>query len=763
MKKTVIFRMIAAALAAILALAPSSALAGDSGAPAITGEISRQVSVLSDGIVRTHVTTAADSVYKTEDINVVSIDLSNRAIHFDVSYPDDNAAKLETTNAAVTRFAAEHGDLDPVIAFNADMWMVDYAQARVLGEGVTYMGYGDPVVKKKFPISRSFNIVEGEIYSTETIPQETPFSGVSMSFGITDDYVPILGNPSADLTLSGLDFSTHADGINRLPANNALIVYTDRVMGDVTDFALDDAYELVVDAGYDYTAAHGASITGTVTAAYGPDDADNPGPITDCQFVLTARGDRVADLEKFAVGDEITLDIAIVDLLGDDERWQRVENCVGGNFPLAVNGVPTTPLPLLDATYPATVIASDREGNLVFITMDGRQPGYSEGLHTYSSDQLMRDLDLYNALLLDGGGSTSIVVKDGEGGYTTVNRPSDGQDRAVNNSVIISLGSPRAAQGELELSTGSGIDADPVALAFDSRPTVAALVGSLNECSARYLGGDLKLTAGNLSVNDPFAYVDYSKIKTKINAEDYKYAALVYRLPETNSVSVATTEIFFNTNGAGARGGQSVTATVRATGRYETATFYAGSLTGWKGVVSSLRLDFFTSAAQGDTLLVHAIVFGRTQSEARFAAKAFTDVLNAPPVSTVTFVMNGHGGEIAPLSVPRGEAPERPADPAEDGWVFGGWYTSSTFATPYDFTKTLTGNVRVYAKWTQASDLPGDANGDGALNARDVRLIMRYIVGWRDDGVIEANLDYDGNGRVSARDVLGVMLAILSA
>ena len=125
--------------------------------------------------------------------------------------------------------------------------------------------------------------------------------------------------------------------------------------------------------------------------------------------------------------------------------------------------------------------------------------------------------------------------------------------------------------------------------------------------------------------------------------------------------------------------------------------------------------------------------------------------------------MNGHGGEIAPLSVPRGEAPERPADPAEDGWVFGGWYTSSTFATPYDFTKTLTGNVRVYAKWTQASDLPGDANGDGALNARDVRLIMRYIVGWRDDGVIEANLDYDGNGRVSARDVLGVMLAILSA
>ena len=163
-------------------------------------------------------------------------------------------------------------------------------------------------------------------------------------------------------------------------------------------------------------------------------------------------------------------------------------------------------------------------------------------------------------------------------------------------------------------------------------------------------------------------------------------------------------------------------------------------------------------------MLVHAITFGRTQSEARAAAKVFTDVLNAPEVSTVTFVMNGHGEQIEPLSVPRGETPTRPDDPSEEGWIFGGWYTTSKLVTPYDFTKTLTGNVRVYALWSEApsSDIPGDVDGDGRVNARDVLLGMRYIVGWRDAEIIEANLDIDSNGAFSARDILGIMLIIVN-
>lgn len=761
--------LVLAVITALSALVLSaSATAGE--APVLTGETAsaRESWTLADGVVRTHIKTPSGSIYKQQDINVVEIDLSKRSIHFDVSYPQNNAAMLETTNAAVTRFAAEHAELTPVVAFNADMWMVDYAQARILGSGVSYLGYSDPVVKKQFPISRSFNIVDGEIYTSETIPQETPFSGVSMSFGVTDDYVPVMGNPSLDITISSSRGTTFADGLNRLPANNALIMYSDRVMGAVTDFALDDAYEIVVECGEDYTPAHGASITGTVAAIYRPSDAANPGPITNTQFVLTARGDRVSDLAGFAVGDELTVDMTVVDLLGDDARWQRVINCVGGNFALAVNGTPTTPLPLLNQTYPATIIGSDRNGKLMFVTIDGRQPGYSDGLEMYGSDQLMRDLGFYNALLLDGGGSTSVVVADPDGGFVTVNRPSDTDgagnhvDRAVNDSVIISVGPDRSAQGEIDPATGAGFNADPVELRFDSRSKVQALVGDANEAQQRFLNGELKLKASGLATNDPFVYVRYSNIRTKLSAGTYKAAALVYRIPLTASRSNFSTEIFFNTNGQGARAGQSVTAATVRSGKYESAVFNAASLTGWTGTVSSLRLDFFALASEGDEMDVYAIVLAENASQARSRAKAIADGLNAPPTTTVTFEMNGHGTQIAPQTVPRGESPVRPDDPFEAGWIFEGWYVSSAMLSRYNFDTVPTKDMKLWAKWIEDSGLAGDADGDGNLNAADVIIIMRYLVGWRDEGVILAHFDYNGDSKINNRDVIMLMLSIVN-
>ena len=758
--------MLSALLAAMLVSSSLAlgAFASAGEAPPVTGEIAsaRESWVLADGVVRTHIVTPPESICKQQDINVVEIDLSKRAIHFDVSYPNDNAAKLETTNDAITRFAAEHDELTPVIAFNADMWMVDYAQARILGGGVTYMGYSDPVVKKQFPISRSFNIVDGEVYTSETIPQETPFSGVSMSFGVTDDYVPVMGNPSLDISISSEHGTICADGLNRLPANDALIMYSDRVMGQVTDFALDDAYEIVVECGEDYTPAHGASIAGTVAAIYGPTDEANPGPLTNTQFVLTARGERVDDLRPFAVGDTLTVDMTIVDLLGDNARWRRVTNCVGGNFALAVNGNPTTPLPLLNATYPATIIGSDANGKLMFVTIDGRQPGYSDGLEMYGSDQLMRDLGFYNALLLDGGGSTSIVVADPEGGYTTVNRPSDGQDRAVNDSVIISLGPERAAQGEVDIELGSGYDTDPIELRFGTRSAVQSLIGDANEAQVRFSNGELKLTASNLSLNDPFVYVRYSNIRTKLSADEYKVAALVYRIPQSASRSGYTSEMFFNTNGQGATAGQSVNTRVRRSGRYEFALFNASSLTGWKGTITSLRLDFFTDASEGDEMYVAAVVLGRSESEARSKAKAIADGLNAPETTTVKFDMNGHGEQIAPQTVARGDTPERPADPSEPGYIFKGWFISSAMLTEYGFDTVPTKDMTLWAKWVEDDGIAGDVDGDGSLNALDVFKAMRYLVGWEDERIIVSRLDFDRNGRVNNRDVIEMILAIVN-
>ena len=66
---------------------------------------------------------------------------------------------------------------------------------------------------------------------------------------------------------------------------------------------------------------------------------------------------------------------------------------------------------------------------------------------------------------------------------------------------------------------------------------------------------------------------------------------------------------------------------------------------------------------------------------------------------TVSFEVNG-GSAVAAQSVVKGEKVVRPADPSKSGNAFDGWFEDATCTVPYDFDKTVTGNVTLYAKWT---------------------------------------------------------------
>jgi exopolysaccharide biosynthesis protein len=65
--------------------------------------------------------------------------------------------------------------------------------------------------------------------------------------------------------------------------------------------------------------------------------------------------------------------------------------------------------------------------------VDGRQPDYSIGMHFADLQRLAERLQLTDALNLDGGGSTTMVVR----GHV-VNRPSDpGGPRPVADAIIV--------------------------------------------------------------------------------------------------------------------------------------------------------------------------------------------------------------------------------------------------------------------------------------------------------------------------------------
>ena len=63
-------------------------------------------------------------------------------------------------------------------------------------------------------------------------------------------------------------------------------------------------------------------------------------------------------------------------------------------------------------------------GDLVFVVADGRQAGYSVGLNLCDLAKLMRSLGAADALNLDGGGSSSFVLRE-NGALTLKNSPSD--------------------------------------------------------------------------------------------------------------------------------------------------------------------------------------------------------------------------------------------------------------------------------------------------------------------------------------------------
>lgn len=80
---------------------------------------------------------------------------------------------------------------------------------------------------------------------------------------------------------------------------------------------------------------------------------------------------------------------------------------------------------------------------------------------------------------------------------------------------------------------------------------------------------------------------------------------------------------------------------------------------------------------------------------------------------TVTFDIQGHGQQPDPQTVKPNEKVTEPPM-SETGCVFGGWFTDSACTKKYDFSKVVTGDMTLYAKWTvNKYTVTFDMNGHG--------------------------------------------------
>jgi exopolysaccharide biosynthesis protein len=82
--------------------------------------------------------------------------------------------------------------------------------------------------------------------------------------------------------------------------------------------------------------------------------------------------------------------------------------------------------------HPRTAIASLGEGKILIVTVDGRQPSLSVGMSLAELAQLLLEFGARDAINLDGGGSTTMVI-DGR----VVNSPSDQTgERMVSDAIL---------------------------------------------------------------------------------------------------------------------------------------------------------------------------------------------------------------------------------------------------------------------------------------------------------------------------------------
>lgn len=145
-------------------------------------------------------------------------------------------------------------------------------------------------------------------------------------------------------------------------------------------------------------------------------------------WVLYAHGRARAWADRRAAGDTVSWSLALN---------PAADEATGGFPELLRAGAPVElpATPFAQDRHPRTAIGwtADQRA-LLLVIVDGRQPPYSAGMSLAELTALFQRLGASDALNLDGGGSTTLVI-----GGKIVNRPSDaGRERPVGNALALS-------------------------------------------------------------------------------------------------------------------------------------------------------------------------------------------------------------------------------------------------------------------------------------------------------------------------------------
>lgn len=118
--------------------------------------------------------------------------------------------------------------------------------------------------------------------------------------------------------------------------------------------------------------------------------------------------------------------------------YAECDNITGGGVNLLRDGQADESILADGWRHPRTCVGKKEDGTIVFMTVDGRQE--SSKMYGMTYEELSAALTYYGcveAYNLDGGGSTTMIIRNEYGDFDVVNSPSDGSERNDSNSLLV--------------------------------------------------------------------------------------------------------------------------------------------------------------------------------------------------------------------------------------------------------------------------------------------------------------------------------------
>jgi hypothetical protein len=270
--------------------------------------------------------------------------------------------------------------------------------------------YGQPI---------DLMMMDGSIVST---PQ-TALSDLAV-LGIKSNGKAIIGAPKVAMNVTVNGGQSYAiNSVNRSRAANHLVIYTKDFSATTGTNELGTEIRVKVESGK----LNGSEkLVGTVT-----ENVTNVGnaKLNSGEIILSGHHFASQFLEKVQVGDKIEITTAFT-----PAEWNDVRESVSGRYHLVKNGALQTIK--VAGVAPRTAVGIKKDGSIFTIVVDGRSTA-SKGLTLQNTAKLMKDLGAQYAMTFDGGGSSTLVARElGANKVSVANKPSDGGERSVSNTLL---------------------------------------------------------------------------------------------------------------------------------------------------------------------------------------------------------------------------------------------------------------------------------------------------------------------------------------